>query len=137
MGSETPWKGRLRPERGVQGRAEESPSGPVNREAQGGCFLARLVSLSSPLSSFSPFLFCCFPFLLSCFLSSRLCPPPLYFFLIVPLCLSCFISLSNKGLWDFQIPEWKLMEGFLEEVAFLLGILRIISNGHFMRQVLC
>lgn len=119
---------------GSPDRAEAIPASLCNKEAQDGCFLPSLVSLFSPLPSFSPFLFCFLPFLPSCFLSSRLCPPQLYFFVSLPLCLCHFISLSDKVLWDFQRGrdhswQWKSMEGFLEEVAFVLGILRIIGRG--------
>jgi hypothetical protein len=42
---------RLRPERGVPGRAKEDLAGPGSSEAQSGCFLPSLPGTSSPLSS--------------------------------------------------------------------------------------
>lgn len=138
MGSRTPWKGKLRPERVVQtGRRRplcNEAEGLCNEEAQDGCFLPSLVSFFSPLPSFFTFLFFFLPFLPSCFLSPRLCPPQLYFFVSLPLCPCHFICLSDKVLWDFQRGrdhswQWRSMEGFLEEAAFVLGILRIIGRG--------
>ena len=84
-------------EEGVLGRARKAQTGLRNLEAQRGRFLLTgYLCLLFPLSLLS------FSFFLTPFLLSLFSPPTLYSFLILPLCLCLFISLSDKDLWEFQ-----------------------------------
>lgn len=51
MGSVMLWKGPLRPDGESRAGLRKAPVGLGNMEAQSGCFLPQLVSLSSPFSS--------------------------------------------------------------------------------------